>query len=93
MSKQKRSGGAALKVKARFFAGYRDAVGKSEMEIDVEDGATVATIMNMLEGEHPNLSAYTGYLMTAVNSQYVERTHTLKEGDEVAFVPPVSGGV
>ena len=62
------------------------------MDVDLEDGATVATLMRRLESDHPKLSPYVGYLMTAVNAQYVERSHPLKEGDEVAFIPPVSGG-
>ncbi len=60
--------------------------------MDVEEGATVSSVMRILEEEHPDLAPYSGYLMTAVNSQYVERSHALKEFDEVAFVPPVSGG-
>jgi molybdopterin converting factor small subunit len=60
--------------------------------MDMEDGATVSTLLRALEEGYPGLSAYSNYLMTAVNSQYVERTHSLQEGDEVAFVPPVSGG-
>lgn len=67
-------------------------MGVSELEMDVEDGATVSSVMKRLEEEHPGLAPYTGFLMTAVNSEYVEKSHPLKEHDEVAFVPPVSGG-
>jgi molybdopterin synthase catalytic subunit len=73
-----------VKITVRLFAGLREHAGWSQREVDA---ATVADVWNALSlGDEPE------GLLYAVNKQYAERTHALADGDEVAVIPPVSGG-
>ncbi len=73
-----------MKVKVRLFAGLRERAGWSEREIDA---ATVADVWPTLDlGNEPE------GLLYAVNKQYAKRDRMLVDGDEVALIPPVSGG-
>lgn len=79
-----------MRITTRFFAGSREIVGKSGMEIEVDDGATVAGLLYQLQQDFPDLDLEG--LLVAVNTEYVESHFKLKNGDEVAFLPPLSGG-
>ncbi len=81
-----------MKITARFFASSRDAVGQSQLELEVPEGSSVATLLERLSADYPKLAGYASHLMIAVNAEYAERSATLHAGDEVAFIPPVSGG-
>jgi MoaE-MoaD fusion protein len=76
-------------VSVRLFAGLRERAGVSRVELD--DVATVADVWARLEqllqlGDEP------AGLLYALNREYVDRDHALQDGDEVALIPPVSGG-
>lgn len=81
-----------VRVNVLFFASLVDVVGSRQLPMDVADGATVADLLGQLESEYPRMKAYDSVLLTAVNEEYVPRSHTIVDGDEVAFFPPVSGG-
>ncbi len=73
-----------MSVRVRLFAGLRERAGWSEREIDA---ARVGDVWEALDlGEEPP------GLLYAVNREYAERTMSLSDGDEVALIPPVSGG-
>ncbi len=76
----------------RLFARLRDVAGTDELVRELPEGATVATLWTALAGEYPALSPYASSISTAVNADYVRMHTALSEGDEVAFLPPVSGG-
>ena len=73
-----------------FFAGLRELVGKSQMSLELKQGEPVSRLLEMLESDFPDLLSKP--VMVAVNAEYVERDHKLKADDEVALIPPVSGG-
>jgi molybdopterin converting factor subunit 1 len=76
-----------VRVTVRFFAGLRERAGADRQQVDLPNGVTVADLWPALGlGEEPS------GLLYAVNRAYVERTDPLAEGDEVALIPPVSGG-
>jgi molybdopterin synthase catalytic subunit/molybdopterin converting factor small subunit len=76
-----------MRVTVRLFAGLREHAGKGRRELELADGASVEDVWPALElGEEP------AGLVFAVNRAYVERHERLAEGDEVALIPPVSGG-
>jgi MoaE-MoaD fusion protein len=77
----------AMNVRVRLFAALRELAGRGALEIDVAEGATVGDIWPLLE-----LGAEPRGLLYARNRVYVERSEALRAGDEVAFIPPVSGG-
>jgi len=76
-----------VRVTVKLFAGLRERAGTGERELELPDGARVADVWAPLElGEQPP------GLLYAVNKAYAEPARPLAEGDEVALIPPVSGG-
>ena len=81
-----------MKVRVQFFALFRELVGRREVEIEVKAGARVADLLERVGETYPSLGRYGEMLAVAVNAEYVPLSHPLKDGDEVALIPPVSGG-
>jgi len=81
-----------MRVTIRLFARLRDIVGASELEHDVPAPATVGDVWRRLVGSYPDLAAYAPSVSCAVNEDYVRWDAALSDGDEIAFLPPVSGG-
>ncbi len=81
-----------MEVKVLFFASCRDLVGKREASISLPEGAGVADLLARLAADQPRLLEMEASLMVSVNQAYVDRSQRLNDGDEVAFIPPVSGG-
>ena len=80
-----------IRVRVRLFAAYREAAGgMTRLEETLERGARVSDLVAQLADRVPNLATTNG--LVAVNQEYVGPDFTLHEGDEVAFIPPVSGG-
>jgi molybdopterin converting factor subunit 1 len=79
-------------VTVRLFARLRDIVGVGELSRDVGTGATVGSVWLQLVRDWPGLAGYDRSISSAVNADYVRPDHVLHDGDEVAFLPPVSGG-
>jgi len=77
-----------VQVTVRLFAGLRDQAGTGEKTLEIQDDATVAAVWPALglASDEP------AGLLYAVNKEYAKREQTLAEGDEVALIPPVSGG-
>jgi molybdopterin converting factor subunit 1 len=81
-----------IRIKVRFFAAPREALGTGELSMEVEAGTTVADLICRLTEQHPVLRPYTRFLNVAVNRAYVGMQTVLHEGDELACLPPVGGG-
>ncbi len=81
-----------MKIRIRLFAAVKDIVGRREVVLDLPEGTTAAGLLQRFAQDHPRLQAMTPSLLVAVNREYVESTRRLADGDEVAFIPPVSGG-
>jgi molybdopterin synthase catalytic subunit len=81
-----------MKVRVRFFGGPREALGSCEIERDLPSGSTVQDLLDALLEEYPVLQSYSTMIKTAVNRKYAGRETRLREGDEVAVLPPVAGG-
>lgn len=81
-----------MKINVRYFAGHRDITRRSEEQITLEPGATVGTLWEGLLARYPGLAGYSGRLLYAVNQEFSTLATELRDGDEVAFIPPVSGG-
>jgi MoaE-MoaD fusion protein len=80
-----------MKVTVRLFASLRERVGHSALDRSVASGATAGDLLATLRSEFPALEG-TGRIAIAVNSEYTTLDHALRDGDEVALIPPVSGG-
>ena len=81
-----------MKIKVLFFASCRDVVGHRSCDWEIEEGYRVADLQRGLVAAYPQLAAVQQVLSIAVNSEYVGNHTVLKAGDEVALIPPVSGG-
>jgi molybdopterin converting factor subunit 1 len=81
-----------MQITVRYFAGHRDITGAAEERLELEPGATIGTLWEMLTERYPRLRAYSGRLLYAVNEDYGTLATELHDGDDVAFIPPVSGG-
>lgn len=81
-----------MRVRLLYFAVLRDITGKSEEIIDLPDGTRAQEIWERLRNRHDQLAGYEKPPMTAVNESYVSPDELLRDGDEVAFIPPVAGG-
>ena len=81
-----------MHVRLRFFASAREAMGRTELPFDVPDGATVGDLLARLRAEYPSFARLPREMMVSVNLEYRQPDYALGPGDEIAFIPPVSGG-
>lgn len=81
-----------LKVKLKFFALFRELAGLREIDKDVKKGSRVDDLLQELLEEYPALKKYKDEILVSVNKNYASEDTELKEGDEVAILPPVGGG-
>ncbi len=81
-----------MRVKILFFAGARERAGTGSIEIDVADNATVRDAVNQATTATHREFTVSNNVMLARNGLYVDETTELCDGDEIAIIPPVSGG-
>ena len=81
-----------MRVTVKLFARLRDIAGSGELDRFVATGATVGTVWDALVADHPELADYTRAISCARNADYARMTVPVADGDEIAFLPPVSGG-
>lgn len=81
-----------MSVTVLLFAGLREIVGAGELSRPIEAAATVDAVWRDLRDHWPALTPYGPSLTCAVNAQYAPMSSPVQDGDEVAFLPPVSGG-
>ena len=79
-------------VRVKFFAGPREVMGTGEIELEIPAGATVGEFLELLTGKYPILQEYARFITVAVNRTYAAAETELRDGDEVACLPPVGGG-
>lgn len=83
---------ASMKVRLLLFAVLRDITGKSEADLSLHDGASAGDVWESLRQQYPELGGYAHPPLVAVNETYAAPSTVLREGDELAFIPPVAGG-
>ena len=81
-----------MQVTVRLFARLRDITGAGELRREAPTGANVHAVWSSLVADYPALAAYEKSISCAVNEDYSRFSAAVAEGDEVAFLPPVSGG-
>lgn len=75
-----------------LFAKLRDAAGSEAVAVQLPPGATVADLRRQLGEAYPALAGLLERSAVAVNHEFADDLHPLQGGDEVAIIPPVSGG-
>jgi molybdopterin converting factor subunit 1 len=81
-----------MTIRTLFFASYRDLAGTDELALELPDGATARDLVERLRGSGGAWERLPAAPAVAVNLEYVPLATPLREGDEVALIPPVSGG-
>ena len=79
-------------VNVLLFARLSELAGTRQTQIEIGEGLTVADAYAILSDRYPGLEPLRANVMYAVNSEYVSATQPLSPGDELAIIPPVSGG-
>jgi molybdopterin synthase catalytic subunit len=75
-----------------LFAGLRERAGRETIEVDLAAGATAADLLAEIERSHPDWSDRLGACRVAAGQEFVDAGHVLNPGEEIALIPPVSGG-
>lgn len=83
---------AAMKITVQLYAMLRDLVGSETVTLDLPEGATGNDLWDQLCQQYPSLAPYRSISRIARNHQFVTETEPLAPEDEIALIPPVSGG-
>ncbi len=81
-----------MKVKVKCFAWARDATGKEEIEVELEGNASVRRLLQKLAGDYPRLEERLSTMAVSVNQEFARPGDPISDGDEIALIPPISGG-
>jgi molybdopterin converting factor subunit 1 len=81
-----------VRVKVLFFGRLKDVVGQSEESLDLADASTIEQLFAHYSARLPELVKYRSSVVASRNQEFASWDTTLRSGDEVAFLPPVSGG-
>jgi MoaE-MoaD fusion protein len=81
-----------MRVRVLFFGRLKDIVGRAEEQAEVSEGARVEDLFERYGRSYPELAKFRPSVVASVNQEYAEWRAPLASGDEVAFLPPVSGG-
>jgi len=81
-----------VQIRLRLFATYREIVGSRGLTWSARDGITLRELVDGIVAKYPRLADHRGSMLLAVNEDIVSAERVLTDGDEVALLPPVSGG-
>ena len=81
-----------MKVKVHFFALYRERAGRNELSLELGPDATVSQLVEEIRVLFPGLAPPAVDIVVAVNTEYANPNLVLRDGDDIALIPPVSGG-
>ena len=81
-----------MRVRVLFFGRLKDIVGRAEEEAELSEGARVEDLFTRYGSRFPDLDRFRSSVVASVNQEFAEWSSPLRGGDEVAFLPPVSGG-
>ena len=81
-----------IHVHVKFFAMVREIVGSDEKTLPLPAGSPASAVLESILQEYPRLKEWKDCVRIAVNRDYVDGHQLVRDGDEVAIIPPVSGG-
>ena len=81
-----------MKITVKLFAVVKEIVGTDQCSLDLPDNANASEVIETLSRQYPKFADWKLYVRIAVNREYVPNDYPLSTGDEVAIIPPVSGG-
>jgi len=81
-----------MRVTVRLFARLRELAGAGECAVDVAAGATIADVWRAMVRDRPALEPFGQSISCARNAEFARTSVVVRDGDDIAFLPPVSGG-
>jgi molybdopterin converting factor subunit 1 len=81
-----------MKINVKLYSSFREIVGTKEEVIEVPEGTTVQMLLDSYVNRFSRIGRFKDHVILSVNKEYGHPTRKLKDGDEVSFLPPVSGG-
>lgn len=81
-----------MRLSVRLFAAFRERAGAHEIDVELPEGATVADLVDAVVARAPGLASVVGAARPVVNKEFADPSRRLAVDDEVALLPPVSGG-
>lgn len=81
-----------MNISVQFFSYFKDLTGCERCTTEVAPGATIGELMNVIYQRFPKLEPMRKSTLVAVGIEYQDRSHVLREGDQVSLFPPVQGG-
>lgn len=83
---------STISITIRLFASVKDIAKLSEITVELPCASVADDVLSYLTAQYPEMQRFHSYIRIAVNETYVDSTFQLHDGDEVAIIPPVSGG-
>lgn len=83
---------AAIRLKVLFFGGLKEIAGRAEESVELAAGSCIEDLFAQFSSRRPELARYRGSLVASRNQEFAAWDTSLDSGDEIAFLPPVSGG-
>ncbi len=81
-----------MTIQVKLFAIIRDVVGSDELTLELPENSYASNVLERIIQEYPQVADWKDVVRLAVNREYVLHEHKIFQGDEVAVIPPVSGG-
>ena len=81
-----------MKVKLLLFASLKDIAGRRDLEMELDDGSTLQQVTEKLASLYPEIGRMQNSVRIAINQEFADENISLNNGDEIAFLPPMSGG-
>jgi MoaD family protein len=81
-----------MKVRVQFYAQLRDLVGMRQLDVDLAEGVTVRDLLEQIYAQQPKLRAHDKSILIGAGVEFVDRNYKIRQGDEIAIMPPVQGG-
>ncbi len=81
-----------MKVKVLLFASLKDIAGRRALEMELDDASTLKQVTEKLASLYPEIGRMQKSVRIAINQEFADEEISLNNGDEIAFLPPMSGG-